>query len=411
MADAKRVFVSYSHDSAEHKAWVIALSSYLIQRGLNVLLDVWDAEYGADLPSFMEREITGSDKVLIILTDPYIAKSNAGGGGVGYEKTIVTAEIFRGVPREKFVPVIRDVASPHKLPVFLAGAKWIDLTGDEDTDDRRMELVRCLHGVAPKRPEIGQNPFESELLAPPPPGVDMKVAAASEDSQSLVFFDSRFRKAFVGLRDRGWVYRSTDNLLAFMKAPLGPGNRTPIWWWRGRDKSQGILRFEPVVRAPPSMGESPAAEADKILMNNQELIVDKWAACHMGAPERHFIYVATKPCSPVGDRYSRQLVRGLDGGDYYLEEFGLVDNREKITKAEFEDRSALDADDSRRIGINAELRVQFNTSYNFLIIPQGSHIRKRDYASNVIKVMGGMLSGRRKLEDLMAAVAALPKSS
>ena len=409
---AKRIFVSYSHDSPEHKAWVEGLSTYLTQNGLYVLLDQWDLEYGADLPSFMESVITASDKVLIILTDAYIAKANAGDGGVGYERTIVTAEIFRGVSREKFVPIVRDVTGPQKLPVFLASAKWIDLAGDKDSAEQRMELVRCLHGVAPARPEIGRNPFEGQPIAPVSAGPAKKVnAESSEDSQSLALFDGRFRKAFEGLRDRGWIYRGSDGLLAFMKTPLGPGNRTPIWWWRGRGRSQGILRFEPVVRAPPPSGENPSGEADKILMNNQEFIVDEWAACHMGGPELHFIYVATKPCLPVGDHYSRQLVRGLDGGDYFVEQFGLVNNRDKITKAQFEDRSALDAEDPRKIGINSELRVQFITSYNFLIIPQGSHIRSQDHSGDVVRVMGGMLNKRRELGDLMAAVAALPKAN
>ena len=96
-AQTKRVFISYSHDSQDHKDWVRGLGEYLTHNGIEVLLDQWDVAFGDDLAAFMEKGIRKTDRVIMVCTDAYIGKANNGTGGVGYEKTIATAEILRDV--------------------------------------------------------------------------------------------------------------------------------------------------------------------------------------------------------------------------------------------------------------------------------------------------------------------------
>ena len=38
-AAAPRVFVSYSHDSQDHKNWVLTLATRLVKNGVDVILD------------------------------------------------------------------------------------------------------------------------------------------------------------------------------------------------------------------------------------------------------------------------------------------------------------------------------------------------------------------------------------
>ena len=40
MAEQKRVFISYSHDSDAHKEWVRDLASFLVGHGIDVILVV-----------------------------------------------------------------------------------------------------------------------------------------------------------------------------------------------------------------------------------------------------------------------------------------------------------------------------------------------------------------------------------
>lgn len=59
-----RVFVSYLHDSAPHKEWVLDLASTLRKKGVDVALDQWDLKPGNNLPHFMETELIKADQII-----------------------------------------------------------------------------------------------------------------------------------------------------------------------------------------------------------------------------------------------------------------------------------------------------------------------------------------------------------
>ncbi|PYX41594.1 MAG: hypothetical protein DMG83_23505 [Acidobacteria bacterium] len=102
-----KVFVSYSHDSDLHKDWVLKLATRLVANGVDVLLDQWDLTLGSDLPRFIESGLTTSDRVLAICTSQYVEKANAGLGGVGYEKMILTDQLMRNINSDRIIPAIR----------------------------------------------------------------------------------------------------------------------------------------------------------------------------------------------------------------------------------------------------------------------------------------------------------------
>jgi hypothetical protein len=93
MSHNPRVFISYSHDSYQHKSWVKKLATDLRENGVDAILDQWDVGLGDDLAAFMESGITSSDRVIAICSKDYVTKANEGEGGVGYEKMIVTGEL------------------------------------------------------------------------------------------------------------------------------------------------------------------------------------------------------------------------------------------------------------------------------------------------------------------------------
>ena len=104
MAEHPKVFISYSHDSPEHKQWVSELSTKLRHKGVDAILDQWDLRLGDDPTLFMEIGVRDSDRVLVICTDSYVGKANAGEGGVGYERMIVTAQLVQNLGTNKFNP-------------------------------------------------------------------------------------------------------------------------------------------------------------------------------------------------------------------------------------------------------------------------------------------------------------------
>ena len=162
-----KVFVSYSHDSPEHKMWVLNLATKLRNNGVDAALDQWDLGPGADLPSFMEKNLAAADRVLMVCTEKYVEKANAGKGGVGYEKMIVTADLLKTVDSAKVIPLIRQVGT-RLVPTFLASKIHLDFSRDDQFEFSYDELLRSLHG-APlyAKPPVANNPFTPSSVAPP----------------------------------------------------------------------------------------------------------------------------------------------------------------------------------------------------------------------------------------------------
>ena len=160
MAEHPKVFISYSHDSPEHRRWVSELGTKLRRNGIDAILDQWDLGPGDDVTQFMERGIRDSDRVLVICTDRYVRQANAGKGGVGYERQIVTAQLIQNLGTNKFIPIIRQASGEEKTPTFLVTRMYVDLRDESQFEMEFDKLLRELH-QAPiiQKPSLGKNPF------------------------------------------------------------------------------------------------------------------------------------------------------------------------------------------------------------------------------------------------------------
>jgi hypothetical protein len=65
-----QVFISYSHDSPEHKDQVRALAERLLSDGVEVILDQYEADSPPEgWPRWMDRQITDADYVVLVCTE------------------------------------------------------------------------------------------------------------------------------------------------------------------------------------------------------------------------------------------------------------------------------------------------------------------------------------------------------
>ncbi len=154
-----KVFVSYSYDDDEHKAWVSDLANKLRKNGVDVILDQFEAGIGSDLPLFMEQGLSNSNRVICICSEIYNEKADAGLSGVGYEKRIICSELIKNSSTTWIVPVIRNNKSDYKLPKFLSSLKYISFEDDNKFYDNFYDLLRELHDQS-NLPPLGKNPFE-----------------------------------------------------------------------------------------------------------------------------------------------------------------------------------------------------------------------------------------------------------
>jgi TIR domain len=154
-----RVFISYSHDSAEHKKWVLDFATTLRSRGIDAILDQWDLKPGDDLPQFMEQNLAAADHAIMVCTKRYVRKANAGEGGVGYEKMIMTSSSLSKISANKVIPIVREKGDPA-TPTFLATKLYIDFAKDSEIEFSLDDLLRhLLNAPLYQKPKIGDDPF------------------------------------------------------------------------------------------------------------------------------------------------------------------------------------------------------------------------------------------------------------
>ena len=197
-----KAFLSYSHDSLDHKKWVLDLAIRLRNNGIESIIDQWSLGPGDDLPLFMEQSLANAERVLMVCTENYVKKANNGSGGVGYEKMIVTAELLKRIDSKKVIPLIRQPGT-HAVPTFLQSKLYVDFSREDQFELAFDDLVRAIHEkplfIAP---QVSNNPFVAVVDTPAEKTGDgvlavMKliVFAFESDSLPLISYDLIYRRA------------------------------------------------------------------------------------------------------------------------------------------------------------------------------------------------------------------------
>ena len=187
--EAPKLFVSYSWDSEDHKTWVRQLATDLQNKGVHVYLDQWDTYPGRDIPNYMETSIRECEYVLLICTPKFQGKANIGKGGVGYEKNIVTGEIWSGSPDRKFIPVVKGDPE-NSLPSYLKSKIFIDFRDESKYQEKLEEILRHVY-KSPKysRPPLGSRPDFSKKE-------EIKVIPEPKNNVKSGFQISRFKELY-----------------------------------------------------------------------------------------------------------------------------------------------------------------------------------------------------------------------
>lgn len=154
-----KTFISYSWDSDEHRLWVLNIAKKLSENGVYVVFDRFDLFAGKNMTHFMEEAIDTVDKVIVIMTPDYKKKANTRTGGVGFEYSMLTQEIFQDQDTEKFIPIRRKGNYSECAPKFLGSLISIDMTNNDEFDDKFEELLRTIYEEPEiKRPILGVKP-------------------------------------------------------------------------------------------------------------------------------------------------------------------------------------------------------------------------------------------------------------
>jgi class 3 adenylate cyclase len=173
MADAPKVFISYSHDSETHKERVLALSDRLREDGLDCEIDQYEEAPPEGWPRWMNGRIAWADYVLIVCSEVYAQRftgvgERGRGKGAKWEGAIITQELHDAEALNvKYVPIVMSAADVRCMPSILAGSTYYDLSQSENYDN----LYRRLTGQPRiKKRAVGaireMPPLERKAAAP-----------------------------------------------------------------------------------------------------------------------------------------------------------------------------------------------------------------------------------------------------
>ena len=132
-----QVFISYSHDSDEHRARVLALSNRLRDDGtegmggIDCQIDQYEVWPEHGWPHWCSSQLKKSQFVLVICTPTYLRryeKTEVPGRGLGvtFEGHIITQELYNAQgENKKFIPIIFAEDDRKHIPLELQGATQI----------------------------------------------------------------------------------------------------------------------------------------------------------------------------------------------------------------------------------------------------------------------------------------------
>jgi tetratricopeptide (TPR) repeat protein len=145
------IFISYSHDSAEHRNKVLALAERLRREGLDARIDQYEnGTPQQGWPRWMLDQLDAADFVLVVCTETYYRRFRGHeepgkGKGADWEGALITQEIYDARSRTvKFVPVALAPGQEEFIPEPLRGHTHYPLT----TEARYQALYAFLRGQA-----------------------------------------------------------------------------------------------------------------------------------------------------------------------------------------------------------------------------------------------------------------------
>jgi len=182
-------FISYSWDNEDHSKWVRFLGEKLVRNGVETLLDQWDGYPGMDLQHYMESSIRASDYVIIVCTPNYAGKANSSEGGVGYEKNIISGDLFNRIGHKKYIPILRSGKDYSSLPTYLKSKLCIDFRKDSKFPEALDILLRHIYQKKKySPPPLGEAPVFGKSY-PTVKSAQNKIKAEVEAVKPLVLND------------------------------------------------------------------------------------------------------------------------------------------------------------------------------------------------------------------------------
>jgi SEFIR domain-containing protein len=190
--DVPKVFVSYAHESDEHKAQVLEFATFLRRAGIEAVLDLWSADARQDWYAWAIREMTDADFVLVVASGRYRAVGDGSGPssesrGVQSEAALLRELVYadRASWLRKVLPVLLPGGTTDQIPLFLqphTASRFHVTSFDATGAEELLRVILRRPGHVP--PEMGTEP---PVLPPRTDGADRTASDGPSSGRGRVF--------------------------------------------------------------------------------------------------------------------------------------------------------------------------------------------------------------------------------
>ncbi|HET8774777.1 MAG TPA: SEFIR domain-containing protein [Thermoanaerobaculia bacterium] len=231
-----KVFISYSHDSAEHGERVLRFADALRGHGVDAELDRYHQRPPQGWPVWCEEQLRPavSSHVLMICTRTYHDRVQNQvpadeGRGVFWEGRIIHNYVYAAKRNERFIPVLFDGAAEEDVPITLRGDGYYRIARFDLGDPGYERLYRDLTGQPyAAKPDLGA----VVPLAPRQPlsAFEPRIAASRIPSSGALLIG---RERELAMLDAAWSGEAKKNVVTIV-AFGGVGKSTLAAHWAAR---------------------------------------------------------------------------------------------------------------------------------------------------------------------------------
>jgi hypothetical protein len=168
-ADATRVFISYTHDSAPHRRRVLELANRLRADGVDAEIDQFEEAPPEGWPNWMATQIRRAKYVVVVCTAAYhrrVTGQESGSVGLGarWEGGLITQALYEtGGQNDKFIPVVFETADLAEIPDFLRHTTYYDLSDPTQYETLYARMTAQRQTTRPPLGKIRQLPAASNV--------------------------------------------------------------------------------------------------------------------------------------------------------------------------------------------------------------------------------------------------------
>ncbi|HZI19012.1 MAG TPA: SEFIR domain-containing protein [Pyrinomonadaceae bacterium] len=237
MPTTDAVFISYSHDSPEHKARVLALADRLRAEGVGAVIDQYLSVPPEGWHLWTEKQIRDAGFVIVVCTETYhrrVMKEEQPGRGLGaaWEASIIYSHLYEGAGvNTKFIPVVFGGGDMKFVPKPLGHTPCYDLGAEGGYD----LLYRRLTGqhATPAGPLGPRRPL------PPPARPASPAAPRPAERPANLVHPYPLEANFTGrVEERealsAWLADDAPHVCALV-AIGGMGKSALAWYWLQND--------------------------------------------------------------------------------------------------------------------------------------------------------------------------------